>query len=97
MDLKGVIFDVDGTLGDTLPVCISACRSAFFVATGRSYRDEEIEATFGPTEDGIVRRVAGDRWKEAWEAFLEEYYRSHEICGEPFFGMKAALRMLKER
>lgn len=50
MNLRGVIFDLDGTLGDTLPVCYAAYREVFEGYLGKTYRDEEIAALFGPNE-----------------------------------------------
>jgi len=48
MRLDGMIFDLDGTLTDTFPVCFVAFREALQAFTGRSYTDEEIVARFGP-------------------------------------------------
>ena len=60
MSIKGVIFDLDGTLADTIPVCISAFRSAFERYSARGWDEEEIEALFGPTEEGSCRRAVPD-------------------------------------
>mgnify|MGYP006357288589 CR=1 FL=1 len=45
--IKGVIFDLDGTIGDTVPLCIKAFRKAIEPLIERSVSDEEIIATFG--------------------------------------------------
>jgi beta-phosphoglucomutase-like phosphatase (HAD superfamily) len=49
MGIRGVIFDLDGTLADTIPVCISAFRSVFERYSGRRWDEEEIKALSGPT------------------------------------------------
>ena len=39
MQLHGFIFDLDGTLGDTLPVCFAAFRVTFRHYLKRAYSD----------------------------------------------------------
>ena len=45
--MKCLIFDLDGTLGNTLPLCIAAFKQAIEPLAGRSLSDAEIIATFG--------------------------------------------------
>jgi pyrophosphatase PpaX len=92
-----MIFDLDGTLGDTLPVCFRAFRRAIFEFTGRSLTDREIRATFGPSEDGIIRRFVPDRWQECLELYVDQYRSEHEAARDPFPGIHDALLMLRER
>jgi len=61
MKVKGIIFDMDGTLGDTMAVLCEAFRCAFEQFMGRRYSDREIAALFGATEEGIFQRVVPDR------------------------------------
>lgn len=95
--LKGMIFDLDGTLGDTLPVCFAAFRETFRAYLGKKYSDAEIRALFGPAEEGILRNLVPDRWQESLQRYLSEYAKAHEQCREPFPGISAALRLLRER
>ena len=97
MKLKAIIFDLDGTLGDTLPVCIAASRHAFERFLRRRFTDEEIIATFGPTEDGAIQRMIPDSWQAGLQAYLEEYERMHGQCAAPFAGIEDVLRLLKAR
>ncbi len=46
--IKAVIFDLDGTLADTLPLCIQAFRQSVEPLIKRSISDDDIIATFGP-------------------------------------------------
>ncbi len=95
MSLKGVIFDLDGTLGDTLPVCFAAFRETFRRYLGREYTDREIRALFGPTEEGILQNLLGERWEEGLLHYLDAYRKAHAQCAEPFPGMRGALDLLR--
>ncbi|MBQ4280058.1 MAG: HAD family hydrolase [Rikenellaceae bacterium] len=93
--IKLVGFDLDGTIGDTIPMCIEAFREAVAPYAGHALADEEIVQTFGLNEEGMVRRVAGERWEEALEDFYEVYERMHDRCPRPFDGMAELIEELK--
>lgn len=98
MRLEGVIFDLDGTLGNTLPVCYAAFREALLAHTGREYADAEVDALFGPSEEGIIRRaVPADQRHDCLEAYLAAYERNHDLAPRPFPGMAEALDTLARR
>lgn len=94
---KGVIFDLDGTLADTLPVCFRAFRAALAEIAGRDFSEQEIAARFGPSEEGVLRRLVPDCWQACLERFQEVYRREHAICGEPFPGVRGALDSFRRR
>ena len=95
--LKGMIFDLDGTLADTVPVCVAAFRSAFERFLDHRYTDEEIKAFFGPTEEGSCRRAVPNNWRGCLEAYLDAYRKIHDGLTEPFPQIEDALRLLKKR
>jgi len=98
MNLKGVIFDLDGTLADTLPICIHAHRRSFEEFLGRTYSDREIVAMFGPSEEGIVAtHISPDQREACLECFLDEYDKAHASCTAPFPGITEALDRLRSR
>ncbi len=97
MKLKGIIFDLDGTLADTLPICVKASQDALLQTTGRQYTDAEITALFGPTEEGMLRKLVPDRVQEAMEIFLESYEREHYMCTAPFPSIREALEILTDQ
>ncbi|MBO0783221.1 MAG: HAD family hydrolase [Ktedonobacteraceae bacterium] len=97
MDIKGILFDLDGTLVNTLPLCIEALRNAFLPFKGRALSDEEITAHFGLNEEGIIRNILAQRWQEGMEVYLRHYQRLHEECREPFADMTTALELLRQR
>ncbi len=94
MVLSGVIFDLDGTLGETLPVCFAAFRIVFDEFLGVAYSDEEIRSMFGPTEEGMLgsRIVDGEA---AVERYLKEYAAHHHLVPAPFPGVVALLDRLR--
>src|SRR5436190_23241271 len=95
--LRGIIFDLDGTLANTLPVCYVAFRHAYRKFTGRHYTDAEIAALFGPSEEGSLHQVIPERWEEGLQVFLEEYERAHALCTSPFTGVIGLLDYLREQ
>ena len=97
MPLRGVIFDLDGTVADTLPVCFAAFREVFQDALGRDYSDQEVRAMFGPAEEGILQRLIPHDWERRLEQYLAAYQRLHSLCPEPFPGMRAAIGTLRQR
>jgi pyrophosphatase PpaX len=97
MRLAGVIFDLDGTLGDTLPVCFAAFRRTLDEFSARHYTDKEIAGLFGPSEEGIIQRLVPDRWEACLKAYLTAYERESARNARLFPGIETALRLLKER
>lgn len=95
--LAGAIFDLDGTLGDTLPVCFRAFARVLEGRLGRSFSDGEIRAAFGPSEEGVLRRLCPDDAEAALEEYLAEYRRAHRDCPRPFAGMAETLGWLRGR
>lgn len=96
MKIKGIIFDLDGTLANTLPVCCAAFRPVLHDITGRAYSDPEIMALFGPNEEGILQQIAGDDWQQAHQRFLAEYEAHHDACRATFDGIDETLRHINE-
>ena len=54
MTLAAVLFDLDGTLVDTLPICYLAFRGALERAGAPTLTDAEIHALFGPSVRTVV-------------------------------------------
>jgi phosphoglycolate phosphatase-like HAD superfamily hydrolase/ADP-ribose pyrophosphatase YjhB (NUDIX family) len=97
MPIRGVIFDFDGTLADTLPLCVEAFRRASAPLVGRELSDEQIMATFGPAEEGSVYRLAPNAPTECLEAYLRHYEDLHAEYPEPFAGIVQLLEGLRKR
>ena len=97
MKLKGIMFDLDGTLGETLPVCLAALRTTFRRFFERDWSYEELLSHFGPTEEGVIKRLLPERAEQCLEAYYDEYKKAHNLCPAPFPGMENALRLLRKK
>jgi phosphoglycolate phosphatase-like HAD superfamily hydrolase len=95
MTLAGIIFDLDGTIGETLPHCVKAYQHVFRTFLQREFTTAEVMQLFGPTEEGILSRQLADRYQEGMFAYLKYYEHYHSDCPEPFPGIKEALDLLK--
>jgi phosphoglycolate phosphatase/pyrophosphatase PpaX len=93
--LQGVIFDLDGTLADTLDLCVEAFQYAIKAHTGDQLSPAEVVALWGPTEEGVLRKAVGPEWEESVETFLAEYERLHVSVPEPFPGIRNVLTHLR--
>ncbi|MGG1880737.1 HAD family hydrolase [Paenibacillus cisolokensis] len=89
--MKCIIFDLDGTLGNTLPLCIAAFKASIEPLAGRSLTDQEIIATFGPSEEGTVQALIPDHYDQGVEDYLKAYRELHHMCPAPFPGIAALL------
>ena len=92
---KGVIFDLDGTIANTLPLCIEAFRRTIEPLANRKLSDEEIIATFGPSEEGTIMALAPLHYDAGIKGYLEQYEQLHSMCPDPFEGMRELLYQLK--
>ena len=95
--IKAVIFDLDGTLANTLPLCIQAFRQSVEPLINRSISDAEITATFGPSEEGTIMALVPDHYEKGVSDYLHFYESLHEMCPVPFEGIKEILETLKTK
>lgn len=56
MKYKGIIFDFDGTIADTLPLCFYSFKEIFRKYNQRDLSSEEVLDMFGPSEVGIIQQ-----------------------------------------
>ena len=94
--VRAFIFDIDGTLSDTVGVCIEAIRLALLRFDGRYWCDYEIEAQFGVSEEGIFQRLLPDRWEQAMDSYIEAYSQLHPIISKPINGLREMLALLSK-
>ncbi|WP_186579809.1 HAD family hydrolase [Aquibacillus kalidii] len=76
--MKAVIFDFDGTLADTLPVCFYSFQAVFRDFDNKEVTPDEIKAMFGPSETGIIREnLIDSNHDKAIELYYEKYSEKH--------------------
>nr|BBH91015.1 phosphohydrolase [Thermosporothrix sp. COM3] len=97
MSIKGVLFDFDGTIANTIPVCVLAFQDTFRAMNAHVPTDDEVVAMFGPSEEGIFQRAMPAHWEEALQIFLKAYRKHHDACPQPFAGIPQALQLLQQR
>ena len=98
MNLRGILFDLDGTLGDTLPVCVGALQETLYHFTHRDYTKDEIFSMFGPSEEGMIYRFIPEPQRQAaLDDLHQRYTRLHESARQPFPGVIPLLETLKRR
>ena len=79
-----ILFDLDGTIGNTLPLCLAAFRQSVEPFLNEKLSDAAIISRFGPTEGGMIRSLVGDHYEEAMESYLIHYQRLHVGYSKPF-------------
>ncbi|MCM3665880.1 HAD family hydrolase [Mesobacillus subterraneus] len=94
--MKAVIFDFDGTLADTLPVCFLAFEAVFREFDNREVTIEEIKAMFGPSETGIIcENLMNNNYDEAIELYYEIYSKRHRNIVQDNEEINTLIRQLK--
>ncbi|MCP2036437.1 phosphoglycolate phosphatase/pyrophosphatase PpaX [Planomicrobium sp. HSC-17F08] len=95
--MKAILFDFDGTLANTLPVCDAAFQHVFEEFDGRELSSAEVRAMFGPSETGIIRKNLNHPDKdEAIEQYYAKYLERHDELVEPNQEIHDLLLQLKE-
>ena len=95
--IKAVIFDLDGTLGDTVPLCVEAFKKSIEPLVNRTITVEDIIATFGPSEEGTIMALAPEFYEKGISDYLHFYEQLHEMCPKPFEGIVNLLNLLKNK
>lgn len=93
--MKCIIFDLDGTIGNTLPLCIAAFKKAIEPLAGKVLSDKEIIDTFGPSEEGTVQALIPEYYEQGVEDYLRHYRDLHAMCDAPFEGIREVLDYAK--
>lgn len=92
-----VVFDLDGTIGNTLPLCIEAFRRSVEPLSGKSVSDDEIVATFGPSEEGSILKLIPNAYEKGVADYLYWYEHLHDMCPEAFDGIPELIHELTIR
>ncbi|MFY8331167.1 HAD family hydrolase [Vagococcus carniphilus] len=73
------IFDFDGTIADTLPLCFDSFRQVFLTFNNEEMSDDNIESWFGPSEIGIIENNLKNKAdsKRAVDLYYDLYKKNH--------------------
>ena len=95
--IKAALFDFDGTIADTLPVCVEAFRQTVEPVLGRRLSLEDVRAYFGPTEDGIFETHFPDQKDELLDVYYKRYAALQAKVVETVPGIVELIRALKKK
>ncbi|MFZ5987882.1 MAG: HAD family hydrolase [Bacillota bacterium] len=97
MDIKAVVFDLDGTLADTVPLTIVAIKEIVRELTGKELSDDDVSREFGPVDTQIVRNLLdeqnGEKGVELYVRFFSEKFNEFV---KPIDGIYELIKYLRE-
>ncbi|MEL3971218.1 HAD family hydrolase [Rossellomorea oryzaecorticis] len=96
--MKAIIFDFDGTLADTLPVCFYAFQSVFKEFDDIEVTSDEIKSMFGPSETGIIKEnLKNSNFDQAIDMYYQKYKEKHADLVKANEEMNDLLHSLKKQ
>ncbi|UED82638.1 HAD family hydrolase [Lysinibacillus sp. CD3-6] len=95
--MKAIVFDFDGTLANTLPICYYAFQKVFNKYDNKNLTTNEIKEMFGPSETGIIRKnLSNPNKEEAIEYYYAQYSKLHNSLVEVNSEIRGLLTSLRE-
>ena len=95
--LEAVVFDLDGTLADTLPVVVEAFQLTLEQFDLAPLSQGEIFEYFGPTEEGVIKAMFGDSSTAAVPVFYANYHELLSNDVAPFTGVRNLLHACRNQ
>lgn len=97
--IRAALFDLDGTLGDTLPLCIEAFRRTIFAHRKTLVSDEAVTRYFGASDRGVLAScLPGEDVEALMQEYMGYYRKLHPVLAPaPFPWVKELLAKLKSR
>ena len=95
--IRLVAFDLDGTIADTIPMCIESFKLAVAPYNSKELSENDIVKTFGLNEEGMIKQVISEDWEKALIDFYTIYEQMHTIRLQPFSGIRELITELKEK
>ncbi len=98
LPVRAVVFDLDGTLTDSLAFSVSSIAEACREVTGRPVSELEVLSRLGPSESGVIRALVGVEAHDAADRRFGEIYRAeHRRRVSVFEGIPQLLLGLRNR
>ena len=102
--IKAAIFDLDGTLLNTLEDVVNACNYALKKCNFKTHSIEEYKVFVGDGRSKLIERIVPDEYKGNDEVknnvlrLFDEYYSEHMLdMTKPYEGICEMLKSLKEK
>lgn len=96
---KVIVFDMDGTLGDTLPLCVEAFRRCVAEQTGKTPSEKQVLQHFGKSDRGVLGallQIEPDSHNLPIAQFIKIYEELHPLLApEAFPGAVEMLQRLR--
>lgn len=94
--IKLIAFDLDGTICNSVPLCIKAFSKAVTPYLDYEITEKEIVKTFGLNEIGMIKEIVKNDWENALCDFYTYYEELHSMCNIPFSGIYELILFLKK-
>lgn len=96
MRIKAVVFDLDGTLADTIPLTVFSIKEVVKKYTGKELTDEDVLNEFGPIDTEIVKKLTGEINTEVCvEDYVKHFSDNYEKFVENIDGITELIKYLK--
>jgi pyrophosphatase PpaX len=93
--LRGLIFDLDGTLADNVQHTCDTLSEALSTYADRVITPAEVWAHFGPSEEGILQQLLPGRWELAADRYWTLYQERWATHAGPVAGLGELLDALE--
>jgi pyrophosphatase PpaX len=95
MKYEAVVFDLDGTIADTIPLTIFALKEAVRLIEGKELMDDEVLKEFGPVDTDIVKAfVQKEKHSDAQELYVKIFQDYFNDYVKPIPGISELLEFL---
>ncbi len=98
MTLKAVIFDLDGTITDTIPLTVHSLKEVTKQLTGKTLTDRYILDNFGPMDTEIIKTfVDNDKSEISPDMYLNHFSDNFDSFVKPMDGITELLCFIKAK
>jgi pyrophosphatase PpaX len=96
--IKAVIFDLDGTLADTIPLTVYSIKEVTKELTGKVLSDEDVLLEFGPIDTDIIKKlVDNDKREISIKAYVEHFSNNFDSFVKPIEGIIELIKFMKSK